>query len=377
MSMRVLIADRNARLLESIARTFVRQFSIQTATTLEHCNELLLRGGFHLAVVSEKLADGRGLQLLGQITRCSPDTLRIFAVRRSRLELLEGKLGPFGLLRTLAYPIDPQELLSALTLAHAGLERRAGASVPAATPARPTVERITLTSADAMFAINVPMTIASLESVRRSDSSSAPRPAPVARQAAPPTSEARNVAPELQGDAPQSEKAASAARSVAPQLTRPQHPARPSVLSQIEPIIEPIEVDPSFQQQRVHRGPIRTKVVLAAAVVAVFVVTTLTLNMVDASVHITRASAPRPEPAPRPEIVPPAISAPPQSPAPQLRPTPVRPMGQPGRPMGQPKPDTTKAEVQPEDPPQNDASPATPIADPSTFGKETYDPNVY
>lgn len=353
MSMRVLIADRNARLLESIARTFARQFNIQTATTLEHCNELLLRGGFHLAVVSEKLADGRGLQLLGQITRCSPDTLRVLAVRRSRLELLEGKLGPFGLLRTLTYPIDPQELLAALTLAHAGLERRAGVSVPAATPARPTVERITLTSADAMFAINVPMTIASLESVRRSDSSSAPRPAPVARQAAPPTSEAR---------------------SVAPQLTRP---PRPSVLSQIEPIIEPIEVDPSFQQQRVHRGPIRTKVVLAAAVVAVFVVTTLTLNMVDASVHITRASAPRPQPAPRPELVQPAISAPPQSPAPVVaRVEPRRPMGQPGRPMGQPKPEATNADVEPQDPPQNEAS-TTPLADPSTFGKETYDPNVY
>ena len=95
--MRVLIADRNARLLESISRTFADQFTIQTASSREHCDALLGSGEFDLAVISEKLADGPGLQVLGEIARNSPDTLRIFAARRSRLELLKGKLGPFGL----------------------------------------------------------------------------------------------------------------------------------------------------------------------------------------------------------------------------------------------------------------------------------------
>src|SRR3984957_18586487 len=186
--MRVLIADRNARLLEAISRTFAPQFRIQTATSCEDCNALLQQGEFDLAVISEKLADGPGLQLLGQIARDSPDTLRIFAARRSRLQLLKGKLGPFGLFRTLAYPIDAQKLLSALTLARTGLEIDVPASAPlqtirddsiedrkagrvyatrakvssplqaqhsgATTPPsraalRPTVERISLTSADA------------------------------------------------------------------------------------------------------------------------------------------------------------------------------------------------------------------------------------
>src|SRR3984957_1433836 len=120
--MRVLIADRNARLLESISLTFGQQFSIHTASTLERCGDLLRQGEFDLAIVSEKLADGRGLQLLGQIARSWPDTLRIFAARRSRLQLLKGRLGPFGLFRTLPYPIDAKKLLSALTLARAGLE---------------------------------------------------------------------------------------------------------------------------------------------------------------------------------------------------------------------------------------------------------------
>ena len=120
-AMRVLIADRNARLLESISRTFARQFAIQTASSREQCNDLLAQGDFDLVLISEKLADGPGLQLLGQIARSSPDTLRVFAARRSRLQLLKGKLGPFGLFRTLSYPIHPRDLLSTLTLAQTGL----------------------------------------------------------------------------------------------------------------------------------------------------------------------------------------------------------------------------------------------------------------
>src|SRR5581483_5768860 len=135
--MRVLIADRNTWLLESIARTFAHQFTIQTGTTHEQCNELLERAAFDLVVVSEKLADGRGLQLLAQVACNSPETLRVLAARPSRLQLLKGKLGRFGLFRTVSYPINPQELLSALTLARTGLEVEVRAPTPApiSTPA--------------------------------------------------------------------------------------------------------------------------------------------------------------------------------------------------------------------------------------------------
>ena len=135
--MRVLIADRNARLLESISRTFAHEFGIQTATSQQRCHELLSQGEFDLALISEKLADGPGLQLLGQIARDSPDTLRVFVARRARLELLRGKLGPFGLFRTLGYPIQPPELLSVLTLARAGLEVAGRRPAEAATGVAP------------------------------------------------------------------------------------------------------------------------------------------------------------------------------------------------------------------------------------------------
>ena len=117
----MLIADRNVRLLESISLTFAPRFTIHTANTLRSCTDLLRQSEFDLVVVCEKLTDGSGLQLLGQISRSSPDTLRVFAAKRARLQFLKGKLGPFGLFRTLPYPIDPRRLLSTLTLAHAGL----------------------------------------------------------------------------------------------------------------------------------------------------------------------------------------------------------------------------------------------------------------
>jgi hypothetical protein len=119
--MRVLIADRNVRLLESISLTFGNEFSIRTASTLWRCTLLLQQGSFDLVVVSEKLADGPGLRLLGQIARNTPRTLRILAASRSQLQLLSGDLARFALFRTIAYPVVPRELLSALTLARACL----------------------------------------------------------------------------------------------------------------------------------------------------------------------------------------------------------------------------------------------------------------
>jgi len=120
--MRVLVADRNARLLESISLTFAGQFEIHTASTRELCGDFLQQNVFDLIIVSDRLADGPGLPLLGEIARSSPDTLRVFAAKRPRLQFLKGKLGPFGLFRTLVYPIDPRGLLSTLTLARAGLQ---------------------------------------------------------------------------------------------------------------------------------------------------------------------------------------------------------------------------------------------------------------
>jgi DNA-binding NarL/FixJ family response regulator len=246
-AMRILIADRNGWLLESISHTFARQFRIEAATSHEQCNELLRQGEFDLVVISEKLADGPGLHLLARIARSSPDTLRVFAARRSRLQLLKGKLGPFGLFRTLSYPINPRELLSVLTLSCAGLEtempvmeaaaeagvrRRsrvaapqekaaaaavkspAAASVAASAPkARPSAERISFVRAAALISINVPEMIGGnagggLQSGAMRVAREIPRPTPAGARQVPPEisgptpAEARQVPREISGPTP-------------------------------------------------------------------------------------------------------------------------------------------------------------------------------
>jgi DNA-binding NarL/FixJ family response regulator len=401
--MRVLIADRNARLLESISRTFAPQFRIQTATSCEDCSALLQQGEFDLAVISEKLADGPGLQLLGQIARDSPDTLRIFTARRSRLQLLKGKLGPFGLFRTLVYPIDPQKLLSALTLARTGLEidvpvsaplqtirdasiedRKAGrvyatrakAASPLQAPhssaailrrpaaVRPIVERISLTSADAMFVVNVPQAIASTRKVRRSGLSSVPRPPPSVRQAPP----ARNIASKQTREKDEIQQSATlqpGSRSSAPRRTPPQREVLQPAVQRRKAAGRTTAAHARRNLQLTDTAPKRTRVLLGAAAVAVFLVTILTANLLGGSAHVTRAAVASPEIA-RLDIA-----------APPLKPTPaaVEPGFRPVQGVVQraaPIPGATDPDADPRDP-QMTASTA-PVADPSTFGSEAYEP---
>jgi len=382
--MRVLIADRNARLLESISRTFARQFTIRTATSCEQCNDLVAGGEFDLVLISEKLSDGLGLQLLGQVARNSPDTLRVFAARRSRLQLLKGKLGPFGLFRTLSYPINPQELLSTLTLAQTGLAIPAPASEtpdaqpqeqapgPPATPAEvhPVVERISLTSSDATFTIDVPKTILSQKRVRRSSSRQAARSQPDARQAPAPASHGPKVAPGLPSNARQSQKdAIERSRAIPQSDQRPDSPrptrSRAGSAYSAAPARLPSQSRAPQHAVRSRRAanrpidhqpvyPTRSKVVLAATSVVVFLVTTLTLNLNDASVHVTRASIP----ATKIDLPPPP--EPPAALAPAFRPEPTV---------------ARRVEPKPAMDPVGEQVTAnnTPTADPSTFGHEAYE----
>jgi len=447
--MRVLIADRNARLLESISLTLGHQFSIHTASTRKRCGELLRQGEFDLAIVSEKLADGPGLQLLGQIARSCPDTLRIFAARRSRLQLLKGRLGPFGLFRTLPYPIEAQKLLSALTLARAGLEidlPRASASTPGPAAVRPPVNLISPASADPVLGINMPATITSVTRIRPSELSRAP---PVARKASGVSPGVRSVhalapmssAPQPRATAPrarsverQTQNAASHRRNIAPQLAEPQRPAEQSALPQpavarsaapprlpsqseafqralarreaakraansqivsrsprrggqlaetgggrthslaqtppLGSLSELVRVatgaHPTRNPQVADTAPKRTMVQLGVTMVVVFLVTTLTLNLLFApaapasSAQATRTSVPRLE-AEQPDI---STSRENSMPL-------VRPMRSVTR-LAEPPPDSTRADVVAQNPQM--AASNTPIADPSTFGSEAYEP---
>jgi Zn-dependent protease with chaperone function len=105
---------------------------------------------------------------------------------------------------------------------------------------------------------------------------------------------------------------------------------------------------------------------LGATMVVVFLVTTLSLHLFFAaaapssSVQATRTSVPRLE------VEQPDISAPPENSTPLVRV--ARHVAQ----RAEPKPDSRKNDVAALDPQM--AASSTPIADPSTFGSEAYEP---
>ena len=132
--MRVLVVDQDSALLTAITGLLGDYFTIEAVTTKADCLDLVRVNDFDVIVAGERLADGSGLELLGQMGRDRPGMLRVFAVDRERLKLLKGRLGPFRLFRTLAYPIEPRQLLAALSAA-AGIEEEIES--PEETPAEP------------------------------------------------------------------------------------------------------------------------------------------------------------------------------------------------------------------------------------------------
>ena len=115
--MRVLVVDHDSTVLEATVRALREHFVIDAVTNKADCIDLLRHNTFDIVVACERLEDGSGLELLGQIAKRWPATLRVFAADRERLRLLNGRLGPFELFQALSYPINPEKLLSTLSLA--------------------------------------------------------------------------------------------------------------------------------------------------------------------------------------------------------------------------------------------------------------------
>jgi TonB family protein len=149
--MRVLVVDQDSALLTAITQLLGDYFAIDAVTTKADCLDLVRVNEFEVIVAGERLEDGSGLELLGQMGRDRPDMLRIFAVDRERLKLLKGRLGPFRLFRTLSYPIEPRQLLAALSAA-AGIEEEIEAPEetavvePVTAPAPPQPVEVTVRS---------------------------------------------------------------------------------------------------------------------------------------------------------------------------------------------------------------------------------------
>src|SRR5579863_7239270 len=120
--MRALLADHDRVMLEAVRRAIGSSsgITLDIASSKQECIELLHAARCEVLIACERLTDGSGLELLGQVARRSPATLRIFAAEPARLALLiGGRLTPFRLYQTLPYPIAADVLLPLLVQARA------------------------------------------------------------------------------------------------------------------------------------------------------------------------------------------------------------------------------------------------------------------
>lgn len=117
--MKVLIVDHDTAALQAAVRSLGGLFEAFVAVSKNDCLARIREGGIAIVVACERLTDGSGLDLLATLGKNDPEVLRIFAADAERLKKLGGHLTPFRLFDTIAYPLDPMQLKSALALAMA------------------------------------------------------------------------------------------------------------------------------------------------------------------------------------------------------------------------------------------------------------------
>lgn len=115
--MKVLIVDHDTAALQAAVRSLGGLFEALVAVSKNDCLARIREGGIAIVVACERLTDGSGLDLLATLGKNDPEVLRIFAADAERLKKLGGHLAPFKLFDTIAYPLDPMQLKSALALA--------------------------------------------------------------------------------------------------------------------------------------------------------------------------------------------------------------------------------------------------------------------
>jgi len=114
--LRALLADHDTVRITAVLGG-LKGVALDVSTSKTRCIDLMRPRPYEVLIACERLDDGSGLELLSHVSERWPQTRRVFAAEPKRLALLRGRLKPFGLFRTLAYPIDPVQLR---LLLHAG-----------------------------------------------------------------------------------------------------------------------------------------------------------------------------------------------------------------------------------------------------------------
>lgn len=112
---RVLLVDDEPRLLRGLVRVHKTRFDLTTAASGREALDLLEAEGPFAVVVSDlRMPDMDGLQLLEEVRRRSPDTVRMLLTATSELASAARAINDVGVFRFLTKPCDEQELREAL-----------------------------------------------------------------------------------------------------------------------------------------------------------------------------------------------------------------------------------------------------------------------
>jgi hypothetical protein len=108
---KTLLVDVDKAMLQHCLRRIGGRQPLHIATSKGHALLQLRHGpGFDVIVACERLEDGSGLALLGEVQLKWPQLTRVFCSERHRLDIVRTRLGALRLHHTLTYPLRPVRL---------------------------------------------------------------------------------------------------------------------------------------------------------------------------------------------------------------------------------------------------------------------------
>ncbi|WP_022961682.1 response regulator [Halopseudomonas pelagia] len=136
---RILFVDDEERILRTLSLQFRRQYQVFTEANPERVMARLVAEPVDIIVSDQRMPLMSGSQLLAQVQKAYPNTLRILLTGYSDLDAAVDALNSGGIFRYLTKPWDQQAITN--TLAQAAkivLHRRSFADAPVALPAAAT-----------------------------------------------------------------------------------------------------------------------------------------------------------------------------------------------------------------------------------------------
>jgi len=122
----LLFVDDEPDIVDSLQRTFRKQFKVLTATSGEAAVELLKSNAVDLIISDQRMPGLTGVDVLKAARACQPEAIRILLTGYSDMESLVACVNEAGLYKYLTKPWEPEDLRMTVTRAieHLDIERR-------------------------------------------------------------------------------------------------------------------------------------------------------------------------------------------------------------------------------------------------------------